>query len=39
LDQTPDAFGIDFNGMIYGNGTSSLCGGGDGKMAECDMRK
>lgn len=27
--------GIDYASLIYGNGTESLCGGGDGVMVEC----
>jgi len=39
LDQTPQAHGTDFAGQLYGNGTASLCGGGDGAMADCKMMR
>ena len=29
---------VDFRALVYGNGTDSLCGGGDGDMAQCDIR-
>lgn len=39
LEKTPVAFDIDFASMIFGNATTSLCGGGDGSMAECTIIK
>eukprot|EP00940_MAST-03C_sp_MAST-3C-sp2_P002944 g2944.t1 len=29
--------GIDYESMIFGNASTSLCGGGDGSMAECTL--
>jgi hypothetical protein len=37
LDKTPQAYGIDFYNMLFGDDDSSLCGGGDGDMAECTL--
>lgn len=37
LDKTPQAFGIDFEAMLFGNGKDSLCGGGDGDMSQCKL--
>jgi hypothetical protein len=28
---------MSWRGLIYGTGTDSVCGGGDGQMAECTM--
>ena len=33
--ETTHEFGLDFRQMIFGNQTSSLCGGGDGELVEC----
>lgn len=35
LSETPSWRGTDFETMLFGNGTDSLCGGGDGAMKEC----
>lgn len=35
LDQTPESYGNNWKDMIYGTGSNSLCGGGDGQMAKC----
>lgn len=37
LDQTSTSFGMDWKNMIYGNNTSSMCGGGDGAMKVCTV--
>jgi len=37
LDKTPKSLGNDWDSLIFGNGTTSLCGGGDGKMKECTV--
>ena len=37
LDETPQAFGLDFHEMIFGSGAGSVCGGGDGQMANCTI--
>jgi dienelactone hydrolase len=37
LDKTPQSGGVDFHGMIFGKDKSSLCGGGDGSMAQCTI--
>lgn len=29
--------GVDFDELIYGDGFDSLCYGGDGSMAQCDL--
>lgn len=39
LDETPQDLGIDFEEMIFGNSSSSLCAGGDGKMQECVLHR
>ena len=39
LDNTPRAYGIDFEAMIYSNGADGLCGGGDGEMTTCTLIK
>ena len=35
LDKTPIAYGIDFNDMIYGESSQSVCSGGDGSVTAC----
>ena len=37
LDGTPQALGLDFADMLHGTGPTSLCGGGDGDMAQCEV--
>jgi hypothetical protein len=37
LDETPQAYGIDFNAMIYGTGEDGVCSGGDGDMTMCTI--
>lgn len=37
LDRTPVASGVDFEELLYGAGSSSLCHGGDGAMANCTL--
>ena len=37
LDGTPASLGMDWEGMLFGNGTDSLCGGGDGSMKQCEL--
>ena len=37
IDGTPQWRGTDFDAMIHGNSTNSLCGGGDGATAECSV--
>lgn len=37
VDRTPRALGVDFEALVYGPGDASLCGGGDGAMAECTL--
>lgn len=32
-----EEFGISFDDMIYGNSSTSMCAGGDGAMAECEV--
>ena len=39
LDLTPQAYGVDFDAMLFGKDGHSICGGGDGAMAECEMHK
>ena len=39
LDLTPQAYGVDFDAMLFGKDSRSICGGGDGEMAECEMHK
>lgn len=39
LDLTPKAYGVDFDSMLFGKDGRSICGGGDGAMAECEMHK
>ena len=37
VDGTPSSLGMDWEALIYGEGSDSLCGGGDGEMAECSV--
>jgi hypothetical protein len=37
LDQTTSSYGMDWKDMVYGTGSSSLCGGGDGAMKVCTV--
>jgi hypothetical protein len=37
LEETPQAFGLDFFSMLFGTDPGSLCGGGDGAMAACTI--
>jgi len=37
LDQTTSSYGMNWKDMIYGTGSDSLCGGGDGAMKECTV--
>ena len=37
VDQTPQAYGQDFQQLIYGTDKNSLCGGGDGDMKDCNL--
>jgi hypothetical protein len=39
LEKKPKEFGLDFEEMIYGNSTKSICNGGDGKMVKCEMHR
>ena len=39
LDKTPTNYGIDFDSMIYGTGTDSVCSGGDGEMTACTINR
>jgi hypothetical protein len=39
LDKTPTDFGIDFDAMIYGDGTDGMCSGGDGDMTACTAQR
>mmetsp|Transcript_18559 Transcript_18559/g.48386 ORF Transcript_18559/g.48386 Transcript_18559/m.48386 type:complete len:88 (+) Transcript_18559:3-266(+) len=39
LDGTPVWHGIDFEGMLFGPGRDSLCGGGDGEMTQCKVHR
>ena len=39
LEGKKTEFGIDFDNMIYGTGEDSVCGGQDGAMAECTMKR
>jgi hypothetical protein len=38
VENKKSEFGIDFEAMLYGNGTNSICGGDDGGMSKCDIR-
>ena len=37
VDGTPQSEGMDWEALIFGNGSTSLCGGGDGAMEDCEM--
>ena len=37
LENRKVQFGIDFEAMIYGNTSSSICNGGDGAMVKCEV--
>lgn len=37
LQKTAVEFGVNFEDQIYGNSSTSLCGGGDGAMEQCTM--
>ena len=37
LDKTPQADGIDYEALLFGAGKASLCHGGDGDMAACEL--
>lgn len=37
LEKKNSEFGVNFQEMIYGNGTQSLCHGGDGAMKRCEV--
>jgi hypothetical protein len=37
VDETPVWKGHDFHAMVYGQGSDSLCGGGDGAMGSCTI--
>ena len=39
LDKTPKDQGTDFEAMLFGKTEHSLCGGGDGKMAACELHQ
>ena len=39
LTRTPRGSGLDFEAAIFGNSTGSLCGGGDGKVLDCELRR
>jgi len=39
LGNASSEFGLDFDEMIFGNGTDSLCGGGDGLLVQCETHK
>lgn len=39
LDKTPKSLGNDWEHLIFGNGTTSLCGGGDGTMKDCIVHR
>ena len=39
LDGIKSQFGHDFDDMIYGKDSNSLCGGGDGLMAACEVHR
>ena len=38
VDQKPVSMGRNWTDFIYGTGSTTLCGGADGKMAACDIR-
>jgi hypothetical protein len=37
LDETPQSGGVDYKKLIFGTDKDSLCHGGDGGMAKCDV--
>jgi len=37
LDQTTSSYGNNWKDMIYGTGSFSMCGGGDGAMKQCTV--
>ena len=37
VDGTPQSQGRDWDALIHGSGTDSICGGGDGKRKECSI--
>jgi hypothetical protein len=37
LDKTPQAYGFDFNDMLFGDSADSVCNGGDGQMTQCTL--
>ena len=37
VDDTPRAHGVDWDAVVFGNGSRSICGGGGGPMHECRM--
>ena len=40
LENKTHEFGYDFDSMIYGtNASSSVCGGGDGSMSQCETHR
>lgn len=39
VDETPTANGFDFEALLFGNASTSLCGGGDGRMEECKVTR
>mmetsp|Transcript_25148 Transcript_25148/g.52218 ORF Transcript_25148/g.52218 Transcript_25148/m.52218 type:complete len:392 (+) Transcript_25148:186-1361(+) len=38
LERKTHEFGVDWEELIYGDGPSAMCSGGNGVMEECDMR-
>ena len=39
LNGVKSEFGVDFDSLIYGTGAGSVCNGGDGAMAACEMHR
>ena len=39
LEDTPFDMGIDWDNLIFGNTSDSLCGGGDGAMRICEITR
>ncbi len=39
VDETPVADGFNYEALLFGNASDSLCGGGDGSMEECEVRR
>ena len=37
VDETPRAHGVDWDAVVFGNGSRSICGGSGGAMYECRM--